>query len=603
MSEELAAILAKHHKDPTRLVDMLHDLQLLEGQISEAAIEQIAQETGLARTDIEQTVSFYHFFSQAPRGKYTVYLNNSAVAEMMGCAEVAAAFEQAAGCAFGSVTADGLIGLFYTADIGMNDQEVAALINGVVFTGLTADKAAALVELMRQNVPVEAMVAEFGDGNNARIRAMVKNNIRKTGPVCFGPYQPGAAVRKCAAMLPENIVSEVKNSKLRGRGGAGFPTGMKWEFCAKAKAEGLRRCVIANADEGEPGTFKDRVLLTEVPHLLFEGMIICGRAIGADSGIVYLRAEYRYLEAYLEQVLEQMRSDNLLGKNIAGQAGFDFEIRIQLGAGSYVCGEESALIESAEGKRGEPRNRPPFPVEKGYLDIPTVVDNVETFAAAVQIIDKGADWFSSMGTAESKGTKLLSICGDCERPGVYEVVFGTSIGELLDMAGAHEPLAVQVGGPSGRCLSAAKRDALIAFEDCATAGSLIIIGKQRDLPAIMQNFIDFFTEESCGSCAPCRMGTVIMGRTLQRIRNRQGTAEDLTMLRELGAVMKKANKCGLGQTAANPVLTSLESFPEMYQALLPKPSNILPRFDLAAAVQESCACVGRTPNLKQEHAL
>lgn len=601
MSEELAAILAKHHNDPTRLVDILHDVQLLDGQISEAAIEQIGQETGLARSDIEQTMSFYHFFSRTSRGKYTVYLNNSAVAEMMGCAEVAAAFEQAAGCSFGSVTEDGLIGLFYTADIGMNDQEVAALINGVVFTCLTADKAAALVELMRQNVPVEAMVTEFGDGNNARIRTMVRNNIRKTGPVCFGTYQPGAAVRKCATMLPENIVSEVKTSKLRGRGGAGFPTGMKWEFCAKA--QGPRRCVIANADEGEPGTFKDRVLLTEVPHLLFEGMIICGRAIGADIGLVYLRAEYRYLEAYLEQVLEQMRADNLLGKNIAGQTGFDFEIRIQLGAGSYVCGEESALIESAEGKRGEPRNRPPFPVEKGYLDIPTVVDNVESFASAVQIIDKGADWFSSMGTAESKGTKVLSICGDCERPGVYEVVFGTSIGELLDMAGAREPMAVQVGGPSGRCLSAAKRDAVIAFEDCATAGSLIIIGKQRDLPAIMQNFIDFFTEESCGSCAPCRMGTVIMGRMLQRIRNRQGTAEDLTVLRELGAVMKKANKCGLGQTAANPVLTSLASFPELYQSLLPEPSDILPRFDLAAAVQESCACVGRTPNLKQEHAL
>ncbi|WP_417909488.1 NADH-ubiquinone oxidoreductase-F iron-sulfur binding region domain-containing protein [Candidatus Electronema sp. PJ] len=603
MSDNLAAILARSNNDPTRLVDILNEIQAAEGCISEAAIDWIGRATGLSRVNIEQTLSFYHFFSRTQRGKYTVYLNNSAVSEMMGCSAVAAAFEEAAGCLFGSVTPDGLIGLFYTADIGMNDQEVAAIINDVVFTCLTPEKARQLVRAMQQGIAVQDLVTEYGDGNNCseRVCSMVRNNIQKTGPVYFGAYQQGAAIKKCVTMSPQDVISEMKKAYLRGRGGAGFPTGMKWELCTKAKDP--RRCVIANADEGEPGTFKDRVLMTELPHLLFEGMAVCGYAIGATTGIVYLRAEYRYLKAHLEHILAQMRLANLLGNSIGGKTGFDFDIRIQLGAGAYVCGEESALIESAEGKRGEPRDRPPFPVEKGYLAIPTVVDNVETFSTVVQIIDKGAEWFSSMGTRDSKGTKLLSISGDCDHPGVYEVPFGTTIGELLTMAGARDPLAVQVGGPSGSCISAAQRDVIIAFEGCSTAGSIIIIGSQRDLLAIMYNFMEFFTDESCGSCAPCRMGTVLMRNTLKRIINRQGTAEDLTTLRELGAVMKKANKCGLGQTAPNPVLTSMANFPEIYNALLPEESDILPRFDLATAVQASCAYVGRTPNLSPEHVL
>jgi [NiFe] hydrogenase diaphorase moiety large subunit len=608
MSDHIAAIAAHYDNDPTRLLDILLKVQAQERCVSDDAGRRIARELGLSWADIRQTASFYHFLSQTPRGTYTVYLNNSAVAEMTGCGPVASAFAEAVGCPFGSVSADGRIGLFYTADIGMNDQEVAALINGTVFTRLTPDKAKALVESMQRGVPVRDMVHEDeysdddgkGNGNNCgdHIRSMVRNNIRKTGPVYFSSYHSGAALQKAVTMSPEEMLAEVKDSKLRGRGGAGFPCGMKWEFCAKA--EGTARCVVTNADEGEPGTFKDRVLLTERPHMIFEGMAVCAYAVGATTGILYLRGEYSYLKPHLEQVLDQMRSANLLGRDIAGRVGFDFDIRVQLGAGAYVCGEESALLESAEGKRGEPRNRPPFPAEKGYLGMPTVINNVETLAAAVQIIDKGAAWFRSIGTGESTGTKLLSISGDCDNPGVYEVAFGITIGEILTMAGARDPQAVQVGGPSGSCINASARDTVISFEACPTAGAIIIIGARRDLLAVIYNFMAFFTDESCGSCVPCRAGTWILRNTLRRIMEHQGIPEDLTALRQLGAVMQKANKCGLGQTAANPILTSMANFPQLYDALIPEQSDIRP-FDLSAAVKASCACVGRTVGRTDPH--
>lgn len=608
MSDHIAAIgaiAAKYDNDPTRLLDMLLTVQEQDRYISDSVVRQLAQKLGLSWADIQQTVSFYHLFSQKPRGKYTVYLNNGPVSIMQGYDEVAAAFAEAAGCSIGSVTADGCIGIFSTADMGMGDQEVAALINGSVFTNLTPEKARILVKAMQEDVPIQDiqdMVTEntgYGDGNNSlpSIRSMVRNNLRKPGPVCFGPYQPGAALRKCINQSPKEVLAEIKASKLRGRGGAGFPTGMKWELCAKA--EGPERCVVANADEGEPGTFKDRVLLTERARLLFEGMTVCAYAIKATTGALYLRGEYAYLKDYLEQVLEQMRSENLLGKDIVGTSGFDFDIRVQLGAGSYVCGEESALLESAEGRRGEPRNRPPFPAQSGFHTMPTVIDNVETLTSAAQIIDKGATWFSGMGTEESTGTKVLSISGDCDRPGVYEVEFGITLGELLTLAGAHDPQAVQVGGPSGRCLNAAAKETAISFEGCPSAGAILIIGAQRDLLTIIDNFMEFFTEESCGSCVPCRTGTWILRNTLRRIMQGQGTREDLTSMRQLSAVMQKTTKCGLGHTAPKPILNTMDDFPHLYDALIPEQSDIR-FFDLETAVQAANTAVGKTSVHKEE---
>jgi [NiFe] hydrogenase diaphorase moiety large subunit len=553
----------------------------------------------MSKIDVEQTLSFYHFFTRKPSGKYTVYLNDSVVAMMKGRAEVAKAFEQEAGTKFGTVSDDGLIGLFDTADIGMNDQEPAALINGIPFTNLTISKVKELVAGFKAGKPVESMVTQLGDGKNAdeRVRSMVMNNCQKhSGAIICLDYEVGSALKKSVNVTREAVIDTIKSSNLRGRGGAGFPAGLKWEFCRKS--QGDINYLVCNADEGEPGTFKDRVMLTEMPEQLFEGMAIAGYAIDAAEGILYLRAEYKYLQDYLEDVLQKMRSQNLLGKKILGRPNFNFDIRIQMGAGAYVCGEESALIESMEGKRGEPRNRPPFPVQQGYLDKPTVVNNVETLSNVVKIMINGADWFKAIGTRESAGTKVLSISGDCRKPGVYELEYGTTINEMLELVGATSVQAVQVAGPSGVCIGPDKFHQKIAFEDLPTGGAMIVIGKDRDLlKEVVLNYMDFFIDESCSSCAPCRSLTVILKNKLLKMMNGYGTAKDIDELYSWSKHMKQANRCGLGQTAANPIMTTIENFRPLYEALIKSEDDYVSEFDMDKAVQASCKYVDRVPNI------
>ena len=286
-------IVSKYGNDPKRLMDILTDVQIEHRHISCEATSVIAKALKLSKVDVEQTMSFYHFFSCKPVGKYAVYLNNSVVAGLMGRNEIAQTFEKEAGCKFGEVTADGNIGLHDTACIGMNDQEPAAIINGTVFTNLSVQKVKELVAGFKAGKTVNELVKECGDGGNAEMKVEVKNNIRKKGPVLFSEYTSGNAIKKITTLSPEQVITEIKNSNIRGRGGAGFPTGLKWEFCSKNKGE---KYVICNADEGEPGTFKDRVILTELPYMIFEGMTLGGYAIGAKQGILYLRGEYSYIE-------------------------------------------------------------------------------------------------------------------------------------------------------------------------------------------------------------------------------------------------------------------------------------------------------------------
>jgi len=596
----ISKIVAKYNRDPHRLMDILLEIQQSEGCVSEDAVSKIATQTGLSSTDVQQTVSFYHFFTTKPAGKHTIYLNNSAVANLWGRDAVAEALIREVGCPFGSVSKGGFIGLFETADIGMNDQEPAALIDGIPFTRLTPESVKTIVDGLHKGKKAADLITAYGDGLNGsrEIQSMVSNNIRAKGEVYFGEYVFGNAVRKCASGRPEDILEIIKASNLRGRGGAGFPTGMKWEFCRKA--QGKETFLICNADEGEPGTFKDRVMLTELAPMVFEGMVAAGYVIRATQGIMYLRAEYRYLLSHLEKTLADMRERSLLGTTITGKDGFNFDIRIQCGAGAYVCGEETALIESAEGKRGEPRNRPPFPAQRGFMGMPTVVNNVETLAAAARIIDKGAAWFSAMGTDQSAGTKLLSVSGDCEKPGIYEVTWGLTIEELLALSGATEVQAVQVGGPSGVCVGAADFDRVIGFEDTATGGSVIIIGKNRSVLKIVHNFMEFFCDESCGSCVPCRAGSWILRNKMKRILEGKGTQSDIKLMLDLGNTMKTVNKCGLGQTAANPVVTSIVGARAAWDKALRPDSDINQSFDLAAAVADSCKFVNRNPSISEE---
>lgn len=358
-------------------------------------------------------------------------------------------------------------------------------------------------------------------------------------------------------LKPIEIVLAVRESGLKGRGGAGFPTGTKWMLAATATAD--KKFVVCNADEGEPGTFKDRLLLTEFTDKVLEGIILCGYAIGAQTGYIYLRGEYEYMVRHIESVIDDFHQKNKLGKNIQGK-NFNFEIEIRLGSGAYVCGEESALIESLEGHRGEPRNRPPYPVNTGFMGYPTVVNNVETLASIPIIINKGPDWFRTIGTDKSRGSKLLSVSGDVEYPGIYEIPFGLSIRDLLELVGAKDTKAIQVGGASGTCISIKELERNLSFEDLPTGGSIIVFNKSRDMLKILKNFMEFFVEESCGQCTPCRIGNKKLLDGVIMMEKGECSVAYLKELIDLGQTMKISSKCGLGQSSPNPFISIVTNF-------------------------------------------
>jgi len=398
----------------------------------------------------------------------------------------------------------------------------------------------------------------------------IKKKMRK-GPVLFSEYKLGEGVKKALQLGRENILFELKDSGLKGRGGAGFPTATKWMLSGASLSD--KKFIVCNADEGEPGTFKDRVLLLEYPELVFEGMIIGGYTIGAQEGILYLRGEYEYMLNSLEDFLEMLRKDKLLGNNILGNEHFSFNITIRLGSGAYVCGEETALIESLEGYRGEPRNRPPYPVNTGYLGHPTVVNNVETLASVPHILIKGGEWFKKHGTDKSTGSKLFSVSGDCDKPGVYELPWGTSIAELLKVVEAKNTKAVQVGGASGICLPKSQFNRVLGYEDAATGGSIIVFNESRNMLKVLKNFMEFFVEESCGQCTPCRIGNIKLLEAIEKIENNDFTFSYINNLKELGRTMQLASKCGLGQSSPNSFISILENFKDEIFGLNGKGKN------------------------------
>ncbi len=579
-------------------MDILLDIQSEFGHIDKKYTAIIADELGMSEAEVIQTLTFYHFFSLKSTGRYSVYLNKSAVAVMMGRAEVAAAFEKETGIRFGEVTPDGLIGLYDTSCIGMSDQEPAAIINNRIFTKLTPFRVKELINDIRQGKDIVQMYsASFGDGmnNSDLIKAIIRNNIMKKGPVLDMGYKMGEALTRVISMTSEDVIEEIKISNLRGRGGAGFPTGLKWQFCRNSAGD--KKYIFCNADEGEPGTFKDRVILTELPGLLIEGMAIAGYAVGATEGIIYIRYEYKYLQEYLEDMLQKFRDKNFLGKDICGRKGLDFDIRIQYGAGAYICGQESALIESVEGNRGEPRDAPPFPVENGYFGMPTVVNNVETLCSVVKIILNGSKWYREIGTAESTGTKILSISGDCRFPGIYEVEWGVSLNDILDMAGATDIQAVQIGGPSGALIRSNEFHRKLGYEDLTTGGSFIVINNSRDLLSdVVLNSMEFFIEESCGSCSTCRIVPVLLKNKLKKILAGRGVMQDIDDMSEWGKILR-ASRCGLGQTAANPILSSIKSFRHLYESKIQKNKDFDSGFDINSAIKEACEVTNRIPNI------
>ncbi len=570
--------------DRSRLLDVVERVQQRFGYLSDESVDAIASGLGIHAVEVEDMVSFYSFLDREERGRVRIRLSRTPISFMKGAQAVAEAFEHALGLSIGETSPDRMFTLEWTSDIGMADQEPAALVNRTVLTALKPEDAPAIIAALR---------TAGADGDLSLLpNATVRASLVHAGALLSGPREPGAGTRAAVTRTPDQLIEEVSRSKLRGRGGAGFPTGMKWRLTRKSP--GQEHYIVCNADEGEPGTFKDRVLLTDFPDLVFDGMTVAAYALGARQGVVYLRGEYAYMRDSLQKVLAARRDLGLLGTTICGRDGFDFDIRIQLGAGAYVCGEESSLLESLEGKRGAPRDRPPFPTERGYLRQPTAIDNVETFACAARIAESGAAWFAGYGTKDSTGTKLMSVSGDCARPGVYEVPFGITVNELLDMTGATDARYVQVSGPSGQAVAPKDFGRRIAYEDLSTGGSTMIFGAGRDVLDVARQFAEFFVVESCGWCAPCRVGTTLLKQGMEKVVAGRATLADLARMQALGDTVVRMSRCGLGQSAPNPILSTMRNFPELYEARLAA-APFEPIVTMHDALRDAVAIQGREP--------
>jgi len=352
----------------------------------------------------------------------------------------------------------------------------------------------------------------------------------------------------------DEVIQEILDSGLRGRGGAGFPTGLKWKFTGQEKSD--EKFVVCNADEGEPGTFKDREILLRVPYKVFGGMAVCGYAIGAKEGYVYLRGEYEFLKEDIQNKIDEFHQ-------VIDELGLDFRIKLLLGSGAYICGEESALFESMEGKRGEPRNKPPYPTQNGFRGKPTVINNVETLVYSLMICDLGARKFQELGTADSRGSKVFSISGDTPIPGIYELELGMSLAEFVEEFGDGDTKAVQVGGAAGFCVPRKKfNDTIIGFEGVPTGGSMMLFNSSRSMYNVLKNYVDFFREESCGQCTPCRVGCQQLLKGIEAVKRGDKPTTYLKTLLKLTEVMKVTAKCGLGQSVANSFSSIVDNFKE-----------------------------------------
>ncbi len=538
------------------LLPALHAAQKIYGWISEPVATEIAKSLHVPLVDVHGVIEFYSLFYNEPIGKRIIRV----------CTDQACALKNADGVLHhlcsqhelepGQTTRDLSLTIEASPCLGLCEQAPAALVN---------DEAETSIDL-------ESDSYELG-----RPKSIVGGSIRLltancgNGTTSLAQYGRYPALMKAMGMKPEGIVNEIKASGLVGRGGAAFPTGTKWE--GAAKAPGTDKYVICNADESEPGTFKDRILLIDDPHRTIEGMLIAGYAIGARKGYIYIRAEYPYILPILENALNEAREANLLGENIL-DSGFSFDIEIRVGAGAYICGEETALFESIEGKRGFPRVKPPFPTTHGLFGKPTVINNVETLCNVPLIISQGSVEYRKIGTEKSPGPKLFCVSGDVAKPGLYEVPFGVTLRELLQIAGgvANEKKlqSVLFGGAAGAFATSQHFDVKMTFEDLRAtglplgSGVVMVFDETRDMRDVLKRLGHFFAHESCGKCYPCQMGTQRQMEILDRIARSKVLGGDLIRLQDVGWTMTDASLCGLGQTAASAVLSAIKLWPEMF---------------------------------------
>ncbi len=540
------------------LLPALHAAQRVYGWLSEPVAAEISKSLHVPLADVHGVIEFYTLFYNEPVGKRIIRVCTDAACGLRDGDGLLQHLCAQHGLQPGQTTADGSLTIEASPCLGLCEQAPAAMVNDQAETHINL--AANSYELGRPRSivggPLRLLTANCGHGTSSLAQ--------------HGEY---SALSKALEMQPEAILAEVKASGLVGRGGAAFPTGVKWE--GAAKAEGAPKYVVCNADESEPGTFKDRVLLLDDPHSLIEGMLIAGYAIGAEKGYIYLRGEYPYILPVLEEALAEARGAGYLGRNIQKKA-FSFDVEIRVGAGAYICGEETALFESIEGKRGFPRVKPPFPTTAGLFGKPTVINNVETLFNVPLIISRGAAEYRRIGTEKSPGPKLFCLSGDVQRPGVYEVPFGVTLRQLLDMAGGlpngNELQAVLFGGAAGAFATSANLDVKLTFEDLRAAGLplgsgvVMVFDETRDLRDVLVRLGKFFAHESCGKCYPCQMGTQRQKEILQRVAGGSALPEDVARLQDVGWTMTEASLCGLGQTAASAVLSAIKLWPAFFEA-------------------------------------
>jgi NADH-quinone oxidoreductase subunit F len=552
------------------LLPALHAAQRLYGYLPEAVVAEIARSLGIPLADASGVIEFYSMFYPHPVGKNLVRVCTDPACALRGGEQVLQAAARKLGVGPGETTPDGAYTLEQVTCLGLCEHAPAALVNDTPLGSIDPAR-------------IDHLLASSGYFPNGRVRGSLRMLTERCGKQCprlcpatLQEYELGGGylgLRKALAIPAEAVVAEIKDSGLVGRGGAAFPAGVKWE--GARNAPGQPKYVICNADESEPGTFKDRILLGEDPHAILEGMLIAAYAIGAEKGYFYLRGEYAYLLPALEKALGEARQAGYLGENILG-SDFRFEIELRLGAGAYICGEETALFESIEGKRGFPRIKPPFPTTHGLFGKPTLINNVETLANVPIILRLGANAYRETGTEMSPGTKLFCVSGDVVRPGLYEVPFGITIRHLLfDQAkGLPEGRRLQAilfGGAAGAFATPDQLDIPLTFEDLRQAGLplgsgvVTVFDETRDLRDVLYRLGRFFAHESCGKCYPCQIGTARQAEILARLRDGKALPGDFERLQDVGWTMTDASLCGLGQTAAAAVLSAMKTWPEMFR--------------------------------------
>ncbi|MBI1997937.1 MAG: NAD(P)H-dependent oxidoreductase subunit E [Deltaproteobacteria bacterium] len=549
------------------LLPALHAAQRLYGWLSEPVATEVGRALGVPLADLHGVIDFYAMFYRRPVGKTVVRVCGAPVCALAGADSVADALCRHLNTRPDEISSDGEFTVEHAPCLGLCDQPPALLVGESALGRAAPEQAADICARSRRRAvsfvggDMRSLTVNCGDGQPTSL-----TEYRDRGGY--------AGLRKALTMTPQAVLAEVKASGLVGRGGAAFPTGIKWE--GAAKAQGQPRYIVCNADESEPGTFKDRILMEEDPHRTIEGMIIAAYAIGASRGYIYVRGEFPCAFKVMGEAVEEARQAGALGKTIFG-AGLDFDIEMRLGAGAYICGEETALLESIEGKRGFPRIKPPFPATHGLFGKPTVINNVETFCNVPLILERGAAEYRKIGTEKSPGPKLFCVSGQIQRPGLYEMPFGVTLRHLLfDLAGGPNPgrklQAVLMGGAAGAFAIEKDLDVLLSFEQLSAAGlplgsgAVMVFDDTADMREVLRRTAHFFADESCGKCYPCQLGTVRQYEILDRVASGHAVSGDRERLLDVGGTMIDASLCGLGQTAATAVLSGMKVWPELFEA-------------------------------------